>query len=537
VSEHIYEYLVIGAGPAGLQLGQLLQAEGRDYLILEAGEAPGTFFTVYPRHRTLISINKPHTGTTDPELNLRMDWNSLLSPDPQLLFTRYSERYFPDAADLPRYLGDFAKAFDLRISFNSPVARISRADNGFTVSIQDGSKYHARQVVMATGVGNLYVPPIPGIEDAERYDTMPTDPSGYVDQRVLIIGKGNSAFETADGLVETAAVIHVAGPSPVRLAWQSHYVGHLRAVNNNFLDSYQLKSQNAVLDGTVRSIEKLADGGYRVRFAFVRADEVVKELYYDRVIACTGFRFDASVFAEDSRPDLVIKDRFPEQTEAYESVNIPGLYFAGTLMQQRDFKKSTTGFIHGFRYTVRALHHILEQRVHNVPWPHREVPATPAELADAVLDRVNRSSALWQQFSVIGDVLVLPRDEESARYYEEVTVGYALAGGLGTDTSAGSEFLVVTLEYGPDHDKIDPFDITVRRVAQDRPQEALDAAYLHPVIRLYRGGAAVAVHHVAENLENEWNKPQAHREPLIAFFDRITAAAALPQPADTSAAR
>lgn len=559
MSEHVYDYLVVGAGPAGLQLGSLLQSESRDYLILEAGPAPGTFFTVYPRHRTLISINKPHTGTTDPELNMRMDWNSLLSSDPKLLFTRYTPRYFPDAAELPRYLADFANAFDLRIEFDSPVARIERASaadgsdagaDGFTATVSDGTRYRACRVIMATGVGNLYVPPIPGIEHVERYDTMSTDPDDYVDQRVLIIGKGNSALETADNLIETAAVIHLAGPSSLRLAWQSHYVGHVRAVNNNFLDTYQLKSQNAVLDGTIRSIEPVDGGGFRVRFAFVRADEVVKELFYHRVIACTGFRFDASVFADDARPALVINDRFPEQTSSYESVDVPGLHFAGTLMQQRDFKKSTTGFIHGFRYTVRALHHILEQQVQGVPWPYREIQGTAAGLTEAVLDRVNRSSALWQQFGVMADLLVLPGSGtgsgngtgsvETARYYEEVPVAYALDGGLSPARSASdgdgsgsgggeeadpiTEFLAVTLEYGPDHDKVDPFDITVRRTAQDQPEEALDAAYLHPVVRLYRDGKEVAVHHVAENLENEWNKPQAHVDPLVGFFERILTA-------------
>src|SRR5207237_565992 len=105
--EEPMDYLVIGAGPAGLQLGYFLGRAGRDYLILEAGPTPGTFFRTFPRHRRLISINKPHTGWDDPELNLRMDWNSLLSDDPRLLFTRYSERYFPDPADLVRYLADF----------------------------------------------------------------------------------------------------------------------------------------------------------------------------------------------------------------------------------------------------------------------------------------------------------------------------------------------------------------------------------------------------------------------------------------------
>lgn len=95
MANQILDYLVIGAGPAGLQLGYLLKKSGRRYRILEAGSTPGTFFQTFPRHRTLISNNKKHTGTDDPELNLRMDWNSLLSDDPELLFTRYSDRYFP----------------------------------------------------------------------------------------------------------------------------------------------------------------------------------------------------------------------------------------------------------------------------------------------------------------------------------------------------------------------------------------------------------------------------------------------------------
>jgi len=516
VSSPILDCLVVGAGPAGLQLGQHLAEAGREYLVLEAGSSPGTFFRTFPRHRRLISINKVHTGTDDPELNLRMDWNSLLSPDPRLLFRHYSSRYFPDAGDLARYLADYADALALNVRYDTRVARIGRAEQGFEVATAAGDTLAARVVVVATGVGNPYVAPIPGIELAEQYATVSVDPADFVDQRVLIIGKGNSALETADNLVETAAVIHIAGPSSIRMAWKSHYVGHLRAVNNNFLDTYQLKSQNAILDGTVESIERHPDGGFLVRFAFSRANEFVKELRYDRVIGCTGFRFDASIFAPDCRPELIHNDRFPVLTSAYESTVTPGVYFAGTLMQQRDFKRSTGGFIHGFRYAIRALSHILEQREHDAPWPSTELGTSPEELAAAVLVRVNRTSALWQQFGVLGDVVSVA-DDGSACYLEEVPVDYVHDGGLGRDVH---EVFVVTLEYGPDHDKVDPFDITVARVAQDDTERSFDAAYLHPVVRHHRDGRLVAVHHLAENLENEWAKPAAHRDPLIAFFGR-----------------
>ncbi|HYU02594.1 MAG TPA: NAD(P)-binding domain-containing protein [Jatrophihabitantaceae bacterium] len=515
MSSPVLDCLVVGAGPAGLQLSQHLAEAGRDYLVLEAGSSPGTFFRTFPRHRRLISINKVHTGTDDPELNLRMDWNSLLSPDPRLLLRHYSSRYFPDAGDLARYLADYADALALNVRYNTRVARIGRVEQGFEVATAAGETFEAQVVVVATGVGNPYVAPIPGIELAEQYATVSVDAADFVDQRVLIIGKGNSALETADNLVETAAVIHIAGPGSIRMAWKSHYVGHLRAVNNNFLDTYQLKSQNAILDGTVRSIERHPEGGFLVRFAFSRANEFVKELRYDRVIGCTGFRFDASIFAPDCRPELIHDDRLPVLTSAYESAAAPGVYFAGTLMQQRDFKRSTGGFIHGFRYAIRALSRILEQRQHGVPWPSTELGTSPEELAGAVLARVNRTSALWQQFGVLGDVVAVA--DGSARYLEEVPVDYVHDGGLGRDVH---DVFVVTLEYGPDHDKVDPFDITVARVAQDDTERSFDAAYLHPVVRHHRDGELVAVHHLAENLENEWAKPAVHRDPLIAFFGR-----------------
>jgi len=166
--------LVVGAGPAGLQLGQHLAAAGRDYLILEGGSAPGTFFATYPRHRQLISINKVHTGTDDPELNLRMDWNSLLGGP---LFTQYSERYFPTADDLIRYLADYAKHHSLAVQYDTKVERIARTDGGFEIATGGGA-YRAATVVVATGVGVMpYVAPIPGIELAEPYATVSTDPA------------------------------------------------------------------------------------------------------------------------------------------------------------------------------------------------------------------------------------------------------------------------------------------------------------------------------------------------------------------------
>ncbi|WP_078951822.1 NAD(P)-binding domain-containing protein [Streptomyces sp. NRRL F-5755] len=523
--EETTDYLVVGAGPAGLQAGYFLQQAGRSYLIVEAGAAPGTFFTRFPRHRTLISINKVHTGWDDPELNMRTDWNSLLSDERTPLFTARTPRYFPAADEMVGYLADFAATHRLRIRYDTHVTEISRPDGGpsgpgdFHVRTADGTVLRARRLIVATGVTRPYVPAIEGVETVERYDEVDVDPAAFTGQRVLIIGRGNSAFETADNLIETAAVIHVAGPGSLKFAWQTHFVGHLRAVNNNFLDTYQLKLQNAVLDGNILRIRRQPDGTYKVSVSFSRVQEVVKDIVYDRVILATGFRFDPTIFAPACRPELAINDRFPAQTDAWESTNVPGLYFAGTITQVRDFKKTTSGFIHGFRYGVRALHRILEARHHGRPWPARALPGTAEAVTDAAIARVNRSSALFQMFGFLADAVLVDRDG-TARYCEEVPVDHlhtAVADGGFGDID---RYFTVTLEYGEGHDKVNPFDITAGRNSQ-QDTTGLDGRYLHPVIRAFDGaapGKATAEHHVTENLENEWDSEEVHRAPLRSFL-------------------
>jgi len=72
-----HEYIILGGGAAGVQLGYYFEKSERDYLVLERGDHVGSFFEVFPRHRQLISINKRFTGSNDPEFKMRHDWNSL----------------------------------------------------------------------------------------------------------------------------------------------------------------------------------------------------------------------------------------------------------------------------------------------------------------------------------------------------------------------------------------------------------------------------------------------------------------------------
>jgi thioredoxin reductase len=505
------DYLIIGAGPAGLQLGYFLEKANRNYLILEAGENPGTFFKHFPRHKKLISINKVYTGYDDTEINLRWDWNSLLSDSEEMLLKNYSRDYFPHTDSLVRYLSDFAEYFKLKIKYNSQVMKITKKDN-FMVIDKQGNTYCAKRLIIATGLSQLYIPPIPGIELAEKYTEVSINPEDFANQKVLIIGKGNSGFETADNLAATTSLIHIASPSPLSMAWKTKYVGHLRAVNNNMLDTYQLKSQNVILDAHVNKIEYV-DKKYVVTFSYGHADGEVEELIYDRIILCTGFKFDVSIFDDYCKPQLTINNRFPSQTSEWESTNVKNLYFAGVLMHMRDYKKKQSGFIHGFRYNIRALYEILEYKYYSQQLPYESVECSSISLAEKIIQRVNQSSGLWQQTGFLCDVITVSNHGRSAQYYQDMPTDYVHDSHL----SKNKSYYIITLEFGLDIILASHDVFALERIHKDDIERANMSAFIHPIIRHFSGNQLVAEHHVVEDVMSEWLE-DVHIQPLVKFF-------------------
>ena len=490
-----HEYLIVGAGPAGLQLGYHLGNAGRDYLILEANDRAGSFFVEQPRHRLLISINKRFNYFPDADYNMRHDWNSLLTDDDSHLFRNYSEELYPKADDIVRYLGDFAAKYDIRIKYNSRVQNIAKAEGNHTnlkVTDINGEEYTCRHLIMATGPCRPRIPEhIDGIELAEGYEDHDIDPKRFENKQVAIIGGGNSAFEVANHLAGHAALIHLLiGNRLIRHAWQTHFVGDLRAINNTVLDMYQLKSLHAALAQDVRKIEKLDDGRFAV---YVDAEAphwstpgtVSKMKIFDHVIRCTGWRYiDPELFEPDVLPEACPKGKYPVLNDRWEST-VPNLYFIGTSMAARD-KKSASGFIHGFRYNVRTLFHMMERRFHGVDLPADEFQLETTEdleaLTEHIIKRVSTTSALYQLYGFLGDVLILSPGKAKLVYEQPMARIEADKEG-----EFGSERIAITLEFGfhryPEGSNTMDFI---------HPAPGPDcAAFLHPVFRHFSDGQLV----------------------------------------------
>ena len=88
------EYIILGCGPAGLQLGFYLHKLNKNYIILEKNDKAASFFDKYPHSGELISINKRFNNSNKDDFNLRHDWNSLCN-DYNLQFKDFSDDYYP----------------------------------------------------------------------------------------------------------------------------------------------------------------------------------------------------------------------------------------------------------------------------------------------------------------------------------------------------------------------------------------------------------------------------------------------------------
>ncbi|MCB1706915.1 MAG: NAD(P)-binding domain-containing protein, partial [Halioglobus sp.] len=489
-------------------MAYFLQKNAREYVVLEKEGTAGAFFATQPVHRKLLSINKKYNYFTEEEFNWRHDWNSLLSDDPEMRFTRYTDELFPHADDIYRYFQDFSAHFGLNVRYNSAVTHISRNQDGeFLVATGQGDHYRCKVLLMGLGATQPMVPEeIEGIEHATGYEDQELDLELYKNKRVGILGGGNSAFETADYLSGVACYVHILANSPVKMAWDTHYAGHVRAINNNIFDMYQLKSMHAVLNPRLKKIEKLPDGVLQISHEYDYPEasppgtlKLTRE--YDYIIRCTGWKYGVpSMFDAEIAPVMCEKGKYPAMTSSWESESTPDVYFIGAAMAGND-RQAATSFIHGFRYNIRTLSKVLEQKYEKSPYPSTQ--ASPFKL-DPFLDwmytRFSTSAALFQLFGHLCDTVVISDDLQSVTRYEELPVQYARENLVNDD----SHVLLFTLEFG--FKKFGESSITF--FGPSDPTDPSCAAFLHPVIRYYRGDE-MQEFHFADSLLARWDRPHS----------------------------
>ena len=317
-----YEVAVIGAGQAGLTMGNYLARQGRPFVILERSDSVASAWRERWESLTLFT---PRRYSALPGLPFPGD------PDG-----------YPTRDDVIEYLVRYAETFGLPIEFNSNVRRLSREDERFVLDV-GGRTITADQVVVATGPFQTpYSPKLAEDLDPDVWQAHSTGyqrPSDVPDGTVLVVGGGNTGFQIAKELSAMRKVILSVGtrqkPLPQRLAgrdlfWWLTKTGLIHKTVESRLGR-RVKDRDTLIGSSPRELKRryavelkpraIAASGRTVRF------EDGSEVEVGAVIWATGYRPDYSWI------DLPIFDSDGRLRHRRGVPDVPGLYFLGLTWQ------------------------------------------------------------------------------------------------------------------------------------------------------------------------------------------------------------
>jgi len=415
-----YPVVVIGSGPGGLQAAYSLGRLGIRHAAISADPGPGGMFRRWPFFQRLLSWTKPHApAPRGSRAYERYDWNSLLGDDAatRALQPEFMDgtSYFPARPEMEANLTAFAERGEVAVRYGCRWTG-TRLDDGqdgrrFVVETSDGD-YRAEALIVAVGVAEPYIPPGPGMEHARHYaDVRPAET--YAGKRVFIIGKQNSGFELANGLLPWAQQLVLASPSTARLSVDTRSLVGVRARYVQPYEDHVLGGGVAILDAAIERIEPAPgrDGALAVH---VRRTDGGGDLALevDEVISATGFVCPLQDLT-DLGVTTVGASRLPAQTPWWESTTVPGLFFAGTIGQgakglQRHGQPSNSGGVHGARYNARLLaSRLATTRFGLVP---ERRPVAAADLVDVVTGELAEAPELWHQRGYLARVFTVDAD-------------------------------------------------------------------------------------------------------------------------------
>jgi len=203
-----YDVLIIGAGMSGLYQLYRTRQLGLRVQVLEAGTGVGGtwYWNRYPGAR-FDSESYSYAYSFSKELLDEWDWSEHFAGQPETL----------------RYLNHVADKFDLRkdIQFRSRVAAAHYQDaaRGWSVTLQDGSRFTSRFLI--TAIGPLSAPTMPKIEGVDSFTGQsfhtglwPHEPVSFEGKRVAVIGTGATGVQTIQEVAKTAGHLTVFQRTP-----------------------------------------------------------------------------------------------------------------------------------------------------------------------------------------------------------------------------------------------------------------------------------------------------------------------------------
>lgn len=188
-----FDTIVIGGGQAGLAMGYYLEKQGRDFVILDAGERVGD---AWRRRWDSLRLFSPAALGSLPGMPFPAPGNHLPTKD-----------------EMADYLEAYAAKFDLPVRLGRWVDSLKHEGESYLASAGD-ERYLAGNVVVATGP--YHTPRVPAFARlldpsvTQLHSSAYRNPDRLPEGDVLVVGAGNSGAEISVELAATRRT-HLSG--------------------------------------------------------------------------------------------------------------------------------------------------------------------------------------------------------------------------------------------------------------------------------------------------------------------------------------
>jgi len=353
------DVVVVGAGPYGLSAGAHLKAKGLTTRIF--GE-PMEFWAQKMPEGMLLRSPRVASNLSDPDHTFTLE-----------AYEAAVQRQPSAPVPLDTFV-EYGKWFRHQLGSDVDqrnVLRVDRDKPGFRVTLNDGEELRTKSVVVAAGIGPFRKKPI--VFEALSPDQVQHCYEGraiqkFAGKRVVVIGAGQSALESAALLHEANAEVEViVRESHVRWIGQHNWLHHMGPISSMLYSSHDvgplgisrlvaypklvsmvpLQLRDKIRTRAVRAAgsrwlpERLKDVKITTSRAVSQAkavgDEVVLKLddgserHVDHILLGTGYRVDLSRYAF-LPPELTAEieqfDGYPRLASGFRC-SVPGLRFIG----------------------------------------------------------------------------------------------------------------------------------------------------------------------------------------------------------------
>jgi thioredoxin reductase (NADPH) len=290
----IFDTIIIGAGPIGLACGIEAKKRGLSYLILEKGCLVNSIFN-YPMNMTFFS--------TSDKIEIG-----------DIPFVSINNK--PTREEALEYYRRVKKHWKLDVNLYEAVLDVQKNEDIFEVESTKG-RYAAKNVVIATGFYDVPNRLEIENEDLPKVRHYYDNPHRYIDQKLIIVGAGNSACDAALECwrkgADVTMIIRKSGIKPTVKYWIKPDI------------------ENRIKEGSIKAYFESSISEITDNQAVINTKEGQITLENDFVLALIGYQPNfpwltklGLTFSEDVT-------RIPCYDEHSYETNVPNIFIAGVV--------------------------------------------------------------------------------------------------------------------------------------------------------------------------------------------------------------